>query len=229
MIGVNLYAGQFGGANGVYGKDYIYPSNSYLDYYASKGMDVIRLPFDWERVQPTKDGVLSATEIGRIDAIVDHAKTLGLKVVLDPHNYGYGYGGMIGATTSNASFADFWGKMAAHFKDDANVVFGIMNEPHDQVATQWVVSANAAVSAIRQTGATQLILVPGTYWSGAYSWVSGDPNRPHSDDNDTVVGQGIVDPLNNYAFDVHTYLDPNNSGTGNTVSESIGVEKLQEV
>src|SRR6059058_962977 len=100
MIGVNLYAGQFGGAGGAYGRDYIYPANSYLDYYAGKGMDVIRLPFDWERVQPTKDGPLSATELARLDAVVDHAKAVGLKVVLDPHNYGYGYGQLIGGTGS---------------------------------------------------------------------------------------------------------------------------------
>jgi hypothetical protein len=34
MIGVNLYAGQFG-TGGTYGKTYVYPGNSYLDYYAS--------------------------------------------------------------------------------------------------------------------------------------------------------------------------------------------------
>ncbi|MET0427537.1 MAG: glycoside hydrolase family 5 protein, partial [Microvirga sp.] len=226
---MNLYAGQFGGPNGIYGRDYVYPGNSTIDYYAGKGMDVIRIPFDWERVQRTENGPLNATELGRIDAIVDHARSLGVKVVLDPHNYGYAYGGLIGTTVSNASFADFWSKLAGHYKDASNVVFGLMNEPHDQSAAQWVVSANAAVAAIRDTGATQMILVPGSYWSGAYSWVSGVPDRPNSDDNDTVVGQGVVDPLNNYAFDVHTYFDGNNAGLGNTVSATIGVDKLKEI
>ncbi|MET0745555.1 MAG: cellulase family glycosylhydrolase, partial [Microvirga sp.] len=129
---MNLYAGQFGGPNGIYGRDYVYPGNSTIDYYAGKGMDVIRIPFDWERVQRTENGPLNATELGRIDAIVDHARSLGVKVVLDPHNYGYAYGGLIGTTVSNASFADFWSKLAGHYKDASNVVFGLMNEPHDQ-------------------------------------------------------------------------------------------------
>ena len=229
MIGVNLYAGQFGGIGGVYGQDYIYPAKSYLQYYAGKGMDTVRIPFDWERIQPTKDGPLSTTELGRLDAVVNNAKALGLTVVLDPHNYGYAYGGLIGTTVSNASFADFWSKLAGHYKDASNVVFGLMNEPHDQTAAQWIGSANAAVDAIRDTGAQQLILVPGSYWSGAYSWVSGVPDRANSDDNDTVVGQGVIDPANNYAFDVHTYFDGNNAGLGNTVSATIGVDKLKEI
>src|SRR5215217_7578386 len=102
MIGVNLYAGQLN-SGGAYGKDYIYPALSYLDYYASKGMDLIRLPFDWERLQPTKNGPLSATELSRIDPIIDHARALGVQVVLDPHNYGYGYGKMIGGTGTGAT------------------------------------------------------------------------------------------------------------------------------
>jgi Ca2+-binding RTX toxin-like protein len=228
MIGVSLYAGQFG-TGGTYGQTYVYPGNSYLDYYASRGMDLVRIPFDWERVQPVKDGPLSTTELGRLDAIVDHAKTVGLKVVLDPHNFGYGFGAMIGGGTSNASFADFWGKMAAHFKDDSNVIFGMMNEPHDQTATQWIQSANAAMAAIRNAGATQLVLVPGTYWDGAYSWVNGAYDRPNSDDNDTVVGQGVIDPLNNYAFEVHSYFDAKNSGTGPIVSEDKGINNLLDI
>ena len=45
-----------------------------------------------------------------------------------------------------------------------------MNEPHDVPATQWLASANAAIAAIRETGATNLVLVPGTIWTGAHSW-----------------------------------------------------------
>src|SRR3954469_23937390 len=116
MIGVNLSGGEYGSTIGIYGKNYIYPSQKSLSYYAEKGMDVIRLPFDLERVQQKKDGALSSAELARIDSVVDNAKALGMKVVLDPHGYGSAFGGLIGTKTSNDSFADFWGKMAAHFK-----------------------------------------------------------------------------------------------------------------
>lgn len=32
---------------GVYGKDFVYPSSQELDYYASKGFAVVRLPYRW--------------------------------------------------------------------------------------------------------------------------------------------------------------------------------------
>jgi endoglucanase len=70
---------------------------------------------------------------------------------------------MAGGGTSNASFANFWGQVATAFRDYPNIIFGLMNEPHDQTATQWIGSANAAMSAIRAAGANQMVLVPGTY------------------------------------------------------------------
>jgi endoglucanase len=223
MLGINLAGAEFGSVGGgAHGTNYIYPSNDSIDYYASKGMEVIRLPFLWERVQPTQNGPLDQSELSRIESIVDYAASKGMNVVLDVHNYGEAWGGLIGSDVPNSVFADFWGKMATHFKGDANVVFGLMNEPNQQSASQWIGSANAAIDAIRDAGATQHILVPGSYWDGAHSWVSSD--------NDTVVGNGVVDPLKNYSFEVHQYLDGNSSGTSaSVVSPTIGVERLTEV
>ena len=127
MLGVNLAGGEFGGsATPVYGTTYIYPTTQEIDYYNAKGMDVIRLPFKIERVQKTKSGSLDATEIGRIDKVVEYAEAKGMTVVLDAHNYGRAWGSLIGTgTTTNAEFAGFWGKMAATFKAD-RVMFGLM-------------------------------------------------------------------------------------------------------
>ena len=60
-----------------------------------------------------------------------------------------------------------------------------MNEPHDQSASAWLGSANAAIAAIRNAGAMQEILVPGSYWDGAGSWTTTD--------NATVIGTGVQD------------------------------------
>ena len=58
--------------------------------------------------------------------------------------------------TSNKSFADFWGKVAAHFKGDSNVLFNLMNEPHSQQASQRIVlRRNAVIDAIRDSGAKE--------------------------------------------------------------------------
>ena len=98
-----------------------------------------------------------------------------------------------------------------------------MNEPNAVTPTQWVASANAAITAIRAAGATsQQILVPGSDWDSAATWISSG--------NAQIVGSGIVDPSNNFAFEVHQYLDAYGSGTSSTVvSTSIGVDRLTAI
>jgi endoglucanase len=222
MIGVNLAGAEFGNLGTSHGTGYIYPNSSYIDYYADKGMELIRLPFKWERLQPEAGGQLDAAELGRIREFVDHAASKGLTVVLDVHNYGHYKGGLIGVDVPNSTFANLWGKLATEFKSDQNVWFGLMNEPHKQSAADWIQSANAAIGAIRDAGATQKIMVPGSYWSGSYSWTTSD--------NHKVVGEGVIDPLKNYAFEVHLYFDGDNSGTSShTVSANIGVERVKAI
>ncbi|WP_018262417.1 carbohydrate-binding domain-containing protein [Methylobacterium sp. WSM2598] len=226
LLGVNLAGADFaaGALPGRLGTDYTYPTAQEIDYYASKNLNVIRLPFLWERLQPVQGGPLSAAELAQIDAVVSAATAKGMKVILDPHDYGAGYGHLIGSPeTPDSAFADFWGKLAGHFSANPNLIFGLMNEPYAQSATQWLGSANAAIAAIRAAGATsQEILVPGSYWDGAHSWVSSD--------NDTVIGTGIVDPAGNYAFEVHQYLDADSSGTqAGVASPTVGVERLTAI
>ena len=225
LLGVNLAGAEFGSnVPGVFGTDYTYPTHGEIDYYSSKGMNVIRLPFLWERVQHNAYAALDGTELGRLDDVVNYATGKGMKIEIEPHNFGYGFGALIGsAQTPNSAFADFWGKLALHFKLNSNVMFGLMNEPHDQSASVWLGSANAAIAAIRSAGAvSQEILVPGSYWDGAWTWTSTD--------NDTVIGTGVQDPANNFAFEVHQYLDADGSGTHpGAVSATIGVERLTAI
>jgi aryl-phospho-beta-D-glucosidase BglC (GH1 family) len=225
LFGVNLSGAEYNpaGTRGV-GYDYTYPTHAEIDYFASKGMTAIRLPFLLERVDPVAGGPLSATQLSYIDDVVNYAGSKGIDVILDPHDFGTEYGTVIGSTAaSNATFANFWGELAGHFASTSNVLFGLMNEPNAVTPTQWVASANAAIAAIRAAGATtQQILVPGTDWDSAATWVSSG--------NAQVLGSGIVDPSNNFAFEVHQYLDSDGSGThSSVVSTTIGVERLTAI
>jgi endoglucanase len=225
LLGVNLAGAEFGESHvpGTFGTDYTYPTHAEIDYYASKGMSVIRLPFLWERIQHSQNGSLDSVELGRLDDVMSYTTGKGLKIEIEPHNYGYGFGALIGtAQTPNAAFADVWGKLALHFKSNADVIFGLMNEPHDQSASDWLGSANAAIAAIRNAGASQEILVPGSYWDGAWTWTSTD--------NAAVIGSGVQDSAHNFAFEVHQYLDADGSGThSGVVSATIGVERLTAI
>ena len=74
LLGVNLAGAEFGSnVPGVFGTDYTYPTHSEIDYYAAKGMGVVRLPFLWERIQRSEFGQLDAAELGRLDDVVSYA------------------------------------------------------------------------------------------------------------------------------------------------------------
>lgn len=220
--GTNLSGGEFGhpkpGEVPIYGKNFIYPSEKEYRYFAAKGMNIFRVPFRWEILQPELQKELVPEELKRLKSAIEAGTNQGVTVILDPHNYARHYGKVIGGPeVSNDAFADLWRQLAIAFKDNPRVWFGLMNEPNNMPTEQWLGAANAAVAAIRKTGAKQLILVPGNSWSGAHSWVKN---------NDMLLQ--IRDPGKNYAFEAHQYLDSDSSGTHKeVVSPIIGSERLR--
>lgn len=224
--GVSLAGAEFGEGQlpGTYGSDYIYPSVASVDYFRAKGMNVVRLAFRWERLQPTLNQAFDATEMGRLKTFVDGVTAAGTTVLLDPHNYARWHGNLVGSgAVPYAAFADFWSRLATAFKDNGKVAFGLMNEPHDMPTEQWLEGANAALAAIRAAGATNLVTVPGNAWTGAHSWSQNWYGKSNAD-----VMKGIVDPGDHMLFEVHQYLDADSSGTSaDCVSPTIGSERLQ--
>ncbi|WP_368562922.1 glycoside hydrolase family 5 protein [Pseudoxanthomonas sp. UTMC 1351] len=224
--GVNLAGAEFNSSKkpGTLFKDYTYPSESDYTYFASKSMNIIRLPFLWERLQPQASGELDATQLSLLRTAVERAKAKNMVVVLDVHNYAKYNGVRIGGSeVPVAVFVDLWRRLSNEFKNDDSVIFGLMNEPNGIGATEWADAAQAALNAIRAVGANNLVLVPGTAYSGAHSWTStwygGTSNA------DALLK--ITDPANRIAFEAHQYLDADFSGTsGECVSEDIGVRKL---
>jgi endoglucanase len=223
--GVSLAGADFGESNlpGTYNVDYTYPTTAEVDYFVGKGLTVLRIPFRWERLQRTLGGELDATELGRLKGLVTYATGKGATVLIDPHNYARYQGVVVGtAGLSDADLADFWRRLSLQFKDDPRVWFGLMNEPNTMQTEVWLAAANAALQAIRATGATNLVLVPGNAWTGAFSWL----DSWYGTANGTVM-PGVVDPLDHFAFEVHQYLDSDSSGTNEAcVSQTIGVERV---
>jgi endoglucanase len=234
FTGVNLSGAEFG-ANvlpGTYGTQYTYPNQSEVDYFRSRGMNIIRLPFRWERLQRTNNATLDATELGRLNGFVSAATAKGVFVILDPHNFARYYpdpnngesstNGEVGAAMPNTDFANFWSQIGTIYKTNNHVIFGLMNEPNTMPTEQWLAAANAAIAAIRTAGATNLVLVPGNAWTGAWTWSANWYGTPNAQ-----VMTGVVDPAGNYAFEAHQYLDSDGSGsTTNIVSPTVGLERL---
>jgi endoglucanase len=225
LVGVNLSGAEFGESQlpGSYGSSYTYPTPSEIDYYVDQGMNAFRIPFRWERLQRSLSAPFDATESARLSSVVAYATAQGAHVLLDPHNYARYNGALVGSgAVPNAAFADFWSRLAAQYKSNARVIFGLMNEPHDMPTEQWVSAANAAIAAIRAAGAQNLILVPGNGWTGAHSWSDGWYGTPNA-----VAMLSIVDPSHNFAFEVHQYLDADSSGTSPGIAgATIGSQRL---
>lgn len=224
MIGVNLSGAEFGGSSGTYGKAYIYPSLKDIQTYADQGVDLIRLPFKWERMQPTLGGALDPAELGRLEKFLDNAQTAGVKVILDLHNYGRYDGHPIGdPATTSAQFADFWSKLSSAVKDQPALAgYDLMNEPHDMGgASRWPTAAQAAVDAIRKVDTTHAIYVEGDGWATAATWQKNNANLH------------INDPVNKIVYEAHAYFDHDNSGTykgsydAEKATPDIGVDRLQ--
>lgn len=226
FTGINLAGGEFAADQvpGVYGKNYIYPRRATAAPYLALGANSVRIPFLWERIQPLPMGPLDPAELARLDMMVRDLSDFSL-VILDLHNYGRYRGQPLDRSPASAALlADVWRRLAEHYRASPTVTFGLMNEPHDLGAGDWRPILDRTVSAIRATGAKNLLLIPGVRWTGGHSWFEG------SGDANALQLHEFRDPANHFLFDVHQYLDANSSGTGSDcVSRTIGRQRLVAV
>ncbi|MEZ5923166.1 MAG: glycoside hydrolase family 5 protein [Hyphomicrobiaceae bacterium] len=229
MCGINLAGAEFGDiVPGEHGTDFMYPTAANVAYFADLGFSCLRVPFRWERLQPELGSPLDIAELDRLLGLVSEITSRGLTAIVDPHNYarrriaadGWAAEHLIGSEhVPSEAFASFWRQLAIFLIDNERVALGLMNEPYGLSADHWLKIANGAIAAIRDIGAEQLLLVPGTRYSGAHSWL-GAGNAAMS---------GVIDPLNHFAIEVHQYFDGNSSGTSSeVVSGSCGSERLQD-
>jgi len=223
--GVNIAGGEFapGKLPGIYDRDYTYPDSQSIAYFAAKGMNIIRVPVLWERLQHQLGSELDRGEMARLDAVINQAASKGLRVILDVHNYATYRGSVIGTTNvPTDALGDLWRRIGERYKHEETVIFGLMNEPNNLRTETWLEAANAAIAEIRATGAKNLILVPGNGWSSARSWLDATYGTPNGD-----VMLNVKDPVDNFAYEVHQYLNADWTGTSADCQRGdIGIETL---
>ena len=197
MFGVN-----FSGSEGN-----IYPVepafSNYWNYYAGKQLNLIRIPFSWERIQPTLNGPLNATVLAKLDNIVNAAGSRGMSVILDLHNYTKYNGVLISATgTPNYSnLQNVWQQLAAHFNGNPAVYgYDLMNEPVCDIAT-WNGACQAAINGVRTSDQGHAVFVEGVNWSHAEGWAK------------TNATLNVTDPSNNIIYSAHSYFSKSGNDT----------------
>ena len=212
LKGVNIAGAEFNADQvpGVLFKNYIYPSSAEIDYFASLGANVIRLPVLWERIQPSLSGALAPAEIQNITSTIAMAKSHGMCVILDVHNYGTYRGKAVGTPEVPVkAFINLWTRLAEKFPDTSAVAFDLMNEPVHLSIDQWAQVAQQTVTAIRKQGASNVILVAGGRWSGVHDWFSSAGGVSNAQ-----AFAAFHDPLRRTIIEVHQYADADYSGTG---------------
>jgi endoglucanase len=85
--GVNLSGGEYGSnVPGNYGGDYFYSPEADFEYFKSKGMNIIRFQFLWERAQHSQFAELDADEMARIKKEVEYALSRDMVIILESLN-----------------------------------------------------------------------------------------------------------------------------------------------
>lgn len=225
ITGVNLAGLEFNDRKlpGRLDHDYVAPTVEELDYYAGCGARAVRIPFLWERLEPRMGGEFDDAYWRLLSGLIEAAGARRMHLILDPHQYGRrrGEGGAHviaeSAQVSGAQFAAFWRELARRCRGHGHVVFGLQNEPHDQDQATLARVHTGAIAAIRAAGARNLVLAPGSAWSGAHSWVSS---------GNAETARAVADPLGRMAYDVHQFLDHNSSGTNAGCVAGAGARRL---
>jgi endoglucanase len=202
--GVNLAGAEFAPQKipGIEGKDYQFPTQTQLAYYRSKGFKNIRLPILWERVQPQLRGVLDADYLNEIQRVLKTSELLGLKVVIDVHNYLQVKGQILDGSSKEdqQAFYDLWRRLSKNLKHYSSLkAYGLMNEPHDTLGG-WHKIAQFGVDAIRTEDEKTPIYVAGAQWSTTVNWHTVNP-RPF-----------VEDPVDKIFYEAHIYFDRHSVG-----------------
>ncbi|KAH0353106.1 endo-1,4-beta-glucanase precursor, partial [Aureobasidium melanogenum] len=223
--GVNIAGFDFGmDTNGASSGSYVDPGttgqNQMNHFVKDDKLNAFRLPVGWQYLVNSKlGGDLDTTFFAKYDQQMTYCLNSGAALcILDLHNYARWNGQIVGTSggPTNAQFASIWSQLGKKYASKPKVAFAIMNEPHDlQDINAWATTVQAAVTAIRQAGATQnMILLPGNDWTHAANFV----------DNGSAAALNKITNLDgsktNLVFDVHQYSDSDGSGTSSTCVSS---------
>jgi cellulase (glycosyl hydrolase family 5) len=201
---------------GIVERDYHFDHAQSLQWLRARGIDLVRIEFRWERIQPQLGADLRVDELRRLQDIVQAAGDAGLGVVLDLHNYGAYYkasGGrgvrrLVGSPqVPTSALTDLWLRLSDAFAGSSAVAaLGLMNEPvhyatndYRSAAAAWEDISGTVVSALRGAHESRAIAVGGAFWSRLRGWPQRHPEP------------WIDDP--NVLYEAHHYWDRDHDST----------------
>ncbi|KAG8945058.1 hypothetical protein FRC04_001219 [Tulasnella sp. 424] len=184
-------------------------------YFVGKGFNAFRVPFTMERISPNSiTGSFDATYLASLKSstnvlthsqIVPHINCKGAYAAIDPRNSLRLNGTIItdsaaGRTSPASSQATLMSYLVCvlprHHSSalslrPLSIYQDLQNEPWGIDAPVVASLMQSDVNGILSTGATNLILVEGTSWTGAWSWTSS---------GNAAAFTGFTDPVNNFVI-----------------------------
>ena len=224
-FGVTIAGAEFGSDGlsfcneepGALGVNYFHNNPWTFNWFHEEGVDLFRVPFRWERIQPLLGGPLEKVEIDRLVRIAEWAEEKGVRVIFDMHNFGrysIRYQDKIVSAVINKKYdsqvlvssdnlIDVWSKIirACDAVEVTPWALGLMNEPHDMGLGNWRKISRSLVTGIRAMGSHHTLLVAGDGWSSAENW-----KKHHG------AKTWIEDPLDKVIYEAHVYFDHDGAG-----------------
>jgi endoglucanase len=204
LFGVNYAGGNFR-------EGFVVPRPESLDYFQAKGVLLMRLPIQWERLQSELSKPFDPDYLASVKQAVGMMADRNMKVLLDVHNYAKYRSKLIGSPeVSIESFADLWRRLAREFHDQPAIWgYGLMNEPHIKESETWARIVQAAIDAIRAADKKTRIVVATEDVGGTFDWSRCDEKLPDR----------LTDPANNLCYEWHCYFDSYSGGKYNKTYE----------
>ena len=188
----------------VNGKDWVWPKNTVED------VELIADVWNFNVVRSnnviTEDGrehLRQFEDSNDLDAMVEEFTSRGVVVEHDEHTLVGGYYDDDQLEVVKSWFED----LAERYQDNPYVWFNIANEPGgtDNDFDRWQAQAEELIEAIRDTGAENIIVVPGMSW-GQDTGPSWDCTTV-SDADSFILSRGpeLAEKYDNIVFDFHVY------------------------
>jgi endoglucanase len=228
--GITLCGAEFGEHNlpGKINEDYTYPTTTDIDYFVSKGVDLIQLPIKWERVQRNLGDQLDEVEVGYIKNFIDDCSLRKINVTIVLQNFGRYNKNCVEYVVGESEVTawhlrDFWMKMTQALSNQKNIyAFSLMAEPTNMNSTIWLNTLQCVIDGIRTLNKNIVLLIEGNNYSNASTWLRY---------NDEL--KCLQDPSNNLLFNAHCYFDNDFSGRykkafiEDGANEFTGVERVK--
>ena len=96
-------------------------------FYNDDKFNTFRLPVGWQWLVNSKlGGALDADKFDKYDQLMQGCLQTGASCIIDVHNYARWNGGIIGqGGPTDAQFASLWSNLAAKYKAEDRIIFGL--------------------------------------------------------------------------------------------------------